>query len=303
MKRIICFALAVIMCLALVACGEEKKPNEGTNNSTGEYVPSGNASDSRDYFEWSATDDTMIVGYTAEGLKQTELAIPVDCTSVQGLKENENVKYIEFKGSDTKILSNTFRNCSALESVKLPSNLTEIDDSVFNGCANLKTIEIPEQVDSIGSNAFMGCTSLSSIQFNGNIENIGRQAFSKCSALKSVSIPDSVSTIGKSAFEECTALSDLKFGSGLKTVEESAFQKCTSLIKVVLPEGVTSLEIWAFAYCDAIEEIHLPASLENIAVSSIVQTHKFKVFVVEGSYADQSISGLMGVEFYDKQYQ
>ena len=300
MKRIICFALAVIMCLALVACGGEKKPQ---TESTDAYEPTGNAVENEDYFQWSASKATEIVGYTDEGLKQVELVIPAKCTKVQQLNDNQTVKHITFANDDTEISGDTFTNCSSLESIELPKNLKSISDYTFYGCKKLNSVIIPEHVSEIGNNAFLECSSLQTVEFNKEIVSIGRKAFNKCSSLRTISLPDSIEVIEKSAFEDCSSLTELTFGAGLQNVEEAAFQKCVSVKKVILPDGVKSLGIWAFAYCDAIEEIHLPASLETIAVSSIVQTHKFKVFVVEGSYADQSISGLMGVEFYDKQYQ
>ena len=113
MKRILTLVLALILCCTLTACGDKTPSN---NNSTGndEYVPSGNAVANKDYFERSPTDNTMIVGYADEGLKQTELVIPKECTSVQGLSENTTVKHISFENDDTVIQSDTFRNCTSL---------------------------------------------------------------------------------------------------------------------------------------------------------------------------------------------
>ena len=39
---------------------------------------------------------------------------------------------------------NVFKNCSSLETVKISSNVTQIDGTAFNGCGKLKNIEIAE---------------------------------------------------------------------------------------------------------------------------------------------------------------
>lgn len=256
-----------------------------------------------DYFEWSLTDDTMIVGYTEEGLKQTELVIPKKATSVQGLKENKTVKYISFENPNTKILSNAFRNCTSLEQINLPDNLSTIEDSILNGASSLKSIVIPENVIEIGSNFCLDCESLEEITFGNNIIKVGRDAFKGASSLKRLVLPNSVEEIAKGAFENNTSLEEIVFGTGLKTIGESAFQKCTSVKTVKLPDGIEKLDIWAFAYMDSLQDMYIPTSLNTISVSSIVQIHNFNVHITQGSYIDGQIDNLMSPKFINKIYQ
>lgn len=301
MKKIVAILLVLVFSVSLVACGN-KEENHGA--STGDnYTPSGEVVANDDYFEWSQIDDTQIVGYTEKGLKQEELIIPAKCTSVQGLENNPTVKYIKFENADTVILSTTFSECTALQTIELPANLSEIDNDVFNGCSSLKKVSIPDGVTEIGSNAFADCAALTEVELSLALKTVGRKAFTDCVSLKSVEFPESVTDIEKSAFENCSSISEISFGSGLKNIGESAFQKCAALKTVKIPEGVLTLEIYAFAHCDALESIYLPASIEMAEISSIVQTHKINVYVVQGSYMDGRIAELMGVEFYDKQYQ
>lgn len=301
MKKFVAILLVLMFCVSLVACGN-KDDNQGA--STGDnYTPSGEVVANDDYFEWSQIDDTQIVGYTEKGLKQEELIIPEKCTSVQGLENNPTVKYIKFENDDTAILSTTFSECTALQTIELPANLSEIENDVFNGCTSLKKITIPAGVTEIGSNTFADCSALATVELSSNLQVIGRKAFTDCTSLSTISFGNSVTDIEKSAFENCIALEKIEFGSGLKNIGESAFQKCSSLTSINVPEGVLTLEIYAFAHCDALESIYLPASIEMAEISSIVQTHKIKVYVVQGSYMDGRIAELMGVEFYDKQYQ
>lgn len=304
LKKILMVILLVASTICLAACaGKEKSSANGDKTDGQGYTVSGDVIANEDYFKWSPTDDTQIVGYTEEGMKQIELVIPKKCTSVQGLEKNTTVKYIKFENDDTVILSTTFSGCTALEKIELPANLPEIDNDVFNGCTSLKEVTIPSGVTKIGSNSFADCTALGKVELSESLKVVGRKAFNDCTSLKLIKFYDAVTDIEKSAFENCSALKEINFGKGLKNIGESAFQKCTALTTVKLPQGVLMLGADAFANCDTLESIYLPASVEKADVSSIVQTHEIKVYVVEGSYMDGRVSELMGTKFYDKQYQ
>lgn len=295
-KVILCMSLAMVAILA--AC----TPKGGEDQKTGD-TPQGGGEESQEYFVWDALDDTKIKGYTELGLEQTELVIPANCTSVQQLGDNPNVKKITFENPDTAIQDVAFSNCIALEQVELPANLEEIPASIFTGCESLQSVAIPDKVKEIGYNAFLECISLESVVLPEGLEIIGRKSFSDCTALQEVVFPDSVTTIEENAFRRCEALASVTFGTGLTTVGESAFEKCNSLKSVKLPEGVTTLGNSAFGLCDAMEEIYVPASIVEAEFDALVQTHPTKIYVVEGSYMDGRLSEMMGVEMFEKLYQ
>lgn len=299
MKKLVAFLLLAAICLSLSGCGNNDENSEkvGENNS----ISSGDAVANEDYFEWSLIDETHITGYTEDGLKQTELIIPKKCTKVYGLEKNTTVKHIKFENDDTVVSS--FSDCTALESIELPANLTEIDSYAFKDCTSLKKIIIPAGVTKIKSNAFGDCTALEEVELSSALQTVSLSAFEDCTSLKSIKFGDSVTDIKDSAFKGCTALKEIEFGSGLKNIGDTAFKNCTALTTVKLPEGVLTLGRETFAFCDALESIYLPASIEKIEISSIAQTHNVKVYVVEGSYMDGRVAELMGAKFYDKQYQ
>lgn len=301
MKKIVNMLLAILICGILIACGggeTQNKDKVNEENKAGEVTKS-----NEDYFEWSPMSDTQIVGYTEEGLKQKNLVIPKKCTSVQGLDENQKVETVIFENSDTKILGATFAKCTNLKTIQLPDNLEVIETYAFNGCSALETISIPDSVTEIKDDAFLQCTALKSVSFGKNLQIIGRKAFYECTDLESVKVSDSVTTIEKSAFEKCAGLKEVVFGTALQSIGASAFKECNELKSVKLPEGVTTLDDWTFAYCDALEEIYIPSSVTSIEISSIAQTHEINVYMEQGSYIDQQLENLMGIEFYNKIYQ
>lgn len=58
-----------------------------------------------------------------------------------------------------------FKDCTALESIVLPSTVEEIHRAAFSGCTSLQKIEIPAGCTSISDEAFSGCTSLGKVRF------------------------------------------------------------------------------------------------------------------------------------------
>lgn len=132
-KAILCMSLAMVAILA--AC----TPKGGEDQKTGD-TPQGGGEESQEYFVWNALDDTAIEGYTELGLQQTELVIPAKCTSVLGLQGNKTVQKITFENPDTYIYAHTFAECTALEQIELPANMTVLESGIFRDCESLKSV-------------------------------------------------------------------------------------------------------------------------------------------------------------------
>ena len=98
----------------------------------------------------------------------------------------------------TYIAAGTFIDCFTLQSVKLPSSVTEIGPYAFAGSA-LTEVTIPEGVTTIGASAFAN-TGLTEVTIPEGVTTIGGSAF-VYTGLTEVTIPASVTTIGVSAFK------------------------------------------------------------------------------------------------------
>lgn len=130
---------------------------------------------------------------------------------------------------------NAFAN-SSIESVTIPSSVTEILLGAFYRCCNLTTINFAS---------------------DSNLQTIEEKAFFY-TGLKSISIPQGVTTIGKEAFY-CSPLSVIDFSeqSALTTIGSNAFTG--SLIKdITIPNSVTTIGLGAFAACSNLQKITLP---------------------------------------------
>ena len=82
----------------------------------------------------------MVFEYTGVGC-----SVPKDVTSVI------------FNDGLQKIGKCAFSGCTSLESINLPSTVTEIGDSAFHNCYNLREVTLNDGLQKIGNGAFQFC--------------------------------------------------------------------------------------------------------------------------------------------------
>ena len=197
----------------------------------------------------------------------------------------------------TSLGHRTFRDCTGLKEVYLPSTLSYIShwtdgDATFYNCNQIQDLMIPQymvsndrpagnmfqwsrgsinrvrfvgEITSIGNNAFNYMSALSNIVIPKTVTSIGSNAFNSCISLPKISIPDSVVTIGNAAYINCTSVTSLKIGKGVVTISDDAFRGCSSLPTAIVSEGVQSLGHRAFRDCTALTEVYLPSTLTYIS--------------------------------------
>ncbi|MBQ6675883.1 MAG: leucine-rich repeat domain-containing protein, partial [Ruminococcus sp.] len=96
----------------------------------------------------------------------------MDCKSLTTLNNFSD------NGSITEIGSYAFYNCSSLEKVTLPCNLTSFSgEQVFMLCKNLENIIFPEGITSIPSYTARFCNSLEYVYIPSSVTSISSNAF------------------------------------------------------------------------------------------------------------------------------
>ena len=127
-----------------------------------EYVPSGSIK--------------LVLGLVAGGIPY-------------GLFNNETyyascVEKVEYgTNTDMLIYSATFKNCSKLKSINIPSGFTNISGYAFSGCTNLALTVLPDGITRISGGAFSSCTNLALTVLPDGITRIGENAFRGCTSL------------------------------------------------------------------------------------------------------------------------
>jgi len=155
-----------------------------------------------------------------------------------------------------EIGSNSFDNCYALKSIKIPSTVTDIHKEAFIGCHKLKEVVLCEGLLNIGEYAFCRCTSLERIKIPSTVSIISEGAFKLCEALKKIELNEGLLEIGEFAFYEC-CFSDINFPSTVKTISSWACGNVLPLLNFTLPDGIESIGVNAFRN-GAYQRIRIP---------------------------------------------
>ena len=182
---------------------------------------------------------------------------------------------------------------SKIESITLPSIITDIANYTFYGCTELKAIIIPTNVHKIGVSAFYGCSKLSSLTLSEGIETIGEYAFYNTPSLSSITIPMSIKSIGKCAFmggstssksvvwnaincadfsteggpfsttSSATYVTSFKFGNN---VEHIPAYLCQNLMmtSISIPNSVKSIGKNAFYWCNHVSNLTIAKGVTDI---------------------------------------
>jgi len=120
-----------------------------------------------------------------------------------------------------------FKNHTELESIEIPSTVTQIGGFVFDGCENLKSIKLPENLDDMWQYALTRM-AIETIEIPGSLKEIIPFTFNQCKKLKTVYLNPGTKHIHGMAFKDCTALTDIYIPENT-TVHEKAFEGCNEV--------------------------------------------------------------------------
>ncbi|MGN0115445.1 MAG: leucine-rich repeat protein [Acutalibacteraceae bacterium] len=205
-------------------------------------------------YQYDGNDDT-----------QTVLNVPqtIDGKEVVGIGNrfiyfNSNFKEVILPDTVKYISSSAFNSCSALESLNIPKNVSEIGEFAFTNCQNLKNFTCDSENSSYTVKDGMLFTkdlsklicvpSAEKAEIPSDTQNIAEYAFYYNSNIKSVSIPGSVKEIGEGTFGECISLTAAILQDGVESIGLYAFRG-SGLYDIVIPDSVTMIDKDAFYVC------------------------------------------------------
>lgn len=163
----------------------------------------------------------------------------------------------------TEIGNNAFFGCTQLASVSLPGNLSTIGESAFSR-SGLTALVLPSSITSVGKDAFFDCEQLENVEMemlDGDC-TFGDRAFGSCFQLKHITLSEGVNAISKQMFDKCSMLESIRIPSTCKTIGQEAFNICASLHSIVIPEGVELIEKQAFTN-SGITDVYVMATSED----------------------------------------
>ncbi len=126
-----------------------------------------------------------------------------------------------------------------LTTLKMGSNVQEIDTYAFQNCKKITSISLPATLKIVGGNAFYGCEALKETHYAGDIASwcditftyapegnpmhITHNFFINGKQVKDLVIPEGVESIGAYAFYDCSTLTSVTLPSTLRYIGEQAF--------------------------------------------------------------------------------
>ena len=234
-----------------------------------------------------------------------EITIPANVEYLKNcFYDCKQLTSVTFNGPPTTFYG-TFENCTALETIVLPDNLTYIGLDTFAGCTNLKNITIPASVKNIHARAFLNCSSNLKVNFKGTLNDYAKIEFNEyssnplhCGAQLLIngnvvkSIDNTVTTISEYAFYNYDTLENFQSGDGMLEISKMAFYDCDNLTTVTLPNTLTAIGESAFYDCDNLETINISSSVETIGIYAFNSLNNLKQFVVDAQ--NQNFASLDG---------
>lgn len=137
-----------------------------------------------------STLKTMSVGVFYYAYALTEIELPDGLESIgDACFLNSGITSITTGAALTKLggpsAGGVFSSCDGLVTVDLSSStgLTEIMERTFYNCSALETVLLPSTIEEIGSNAFSGCSSLKSLTLPASVTSIYDNAFDRVSSI------------------------------------------------------------------------------------------------------------------------
>jgi hypothetical protein len=105
---------------------------------------------------------------------------------------------------------------SAIQSLTIPSSVTEIGKYLCRYCVHLKTVRIESSL--IGEYMFTNCSAMTSLTITTNVEKIGTCALTYCSSLSTAGRASNISIFNKIKAGECVEISfELLYSSNFTT--------------------------------------------------------------------------------------
>ena len=175
----------------------------------------------------------------------------------------KDVISVQFHPSLVKVADRAFAHCSKLKEVIFNEGLQMICESAFSPCISLESIVLPSTVTEIGRNAFSSCYNLRELVLNDGLQKIMFGAFQHCTSLESIMLPSSL-TWAPGAFFGCKNLQNVVLNEGITEVWGESFSVCKSLESITIPSTVTEIEGSAFSYCHQLKEVILKEGLLKI---------------------------------------
>lgn len=210
-------------------------------------------------------NDILVDGLYAEG----DIVVPSNIKYITpgAFNSNEYIQSIEIPTGVSEIGAWTFAYCYDLNNVTLPEGIVSIGESAFEQCVNLSTINLPESIAHVGKDAFMDTVWLAEQRKTVSLVTINKVLIDGKNAKGALTIPDNILYISENAFYKNKKITSVNIPENIKLIEAATFGGCTALSKVSMTDNVTYIGNYAFSQCSKLENINISSKVREMGVS------------------------------------
>lgn len=295
MKKLMYLLLALMLVLALCACGEDETTGNTTTGKPGgttQQPTTGTAEHTHSFGEWKVVTEAACTENGVKecvcecGKKKTEKiaalghtevidkAVAPTCTAT-GLTEGKHCSVcneVLVKQETVKANGHTEVTDKAVAPTCTATGLTEGKHCSVCGEVLVKQekVIVPHEYEN-GSCVNCGAKQPSEgLLYQRNSDGLGFTVVGiGTNTDTEIVIPETykdlpVTGIGNSAFANCSSLTSIVIPGSVTMICERAFFSCSSLTSISIPDGVTSIGRYAFDYCSSLTSITIPGSVTSI---------------------------------------
>ena len=201
-----------------------------------------------------------------------------------------------------KIRPSAFARVEGFTSVQMTAPLKEIGADAFNSCRYLQTVTVPSTVTDIADGAFSGSIALTAINVetgntvyasaNGVLYNANKTELIAYPAGKQGAYTTEPTTkkIRNKAFYYAAGLTKLTLTPSVEEIDNDAFQSTGNLKELVFQptSNLKKIGTWVFVN-SGLEKLELPASLQELGSAAFYGCTKLKTVTVDNGSQLQSI--------------
>lgn len=237
-------------------------------------------------FQYSPSNNTPLE------LGSSNTPIFSGCTEIQSVYLDRDLTGGANSDFSYSYLMGIFSMKKKLRDLEIGPHVTAIPPFSFWGCSALNTLEIPGNVTNIHNGAFSYCTGLINLRIGPSNTTLdigyGDIGVTNPAGMFATSGNNLTSLImhrniqysegvryGFSPFANCTKLTNVTLGAGVTKIEDYMFYGVVNLAKLTIPASVTSIYDYAFSKCTGLSELTLA---DGNATLNIGQGSKYGMF-------------------------
>lgn len=130
----------------------------------------------------------------------------------------------------------------------------------------IETVTVPSTVTNIGIYAFENMNSLKSVVLGEGVKTIRENAFEYCPKLESVNLPESLTSLSDDIFRNCTSLKEITLpGKDIKYSSHVFYD--SSIEKINLSEGMTKIPDYFFEFTK-VTTVTVPSTVTQISAKA-----------------------------------